>query len=331
MYKYCYPTQATGGSGITYAPERHWDLTDSVDIGDGGAGWLVYSIAGGTIVAERHDIPNHVETPGTGNYIAIKITDDCELQGHYVTYMHMLPNENQKTVGTYVSRGSIIGTVGDTGNSSGSHLHIQIRSGWWDKTGNEIDKIDFGDETTYPYRPGYSFESAYKITDQLFRCMQPQWDTPINSGPVDSSEETDIRIACTIAMKEAQSLGMIGMQEIVAVVYNRIKSTAFYGDTPYEIVSAPNQFSPYSQNKELFDSGGYTKEEINSELWIFTEKMLKGEISFNENGDGWASGYNPLISKAYYFRSDKKIEKDYLFTRTKGTYRHYYNGINMWS
>ena len=168
----------------------------------------------------------------------------------------------------------------------------------------------------------------HQYTQQLIRYLMPQY---LEDEP--TLDENNIRILGTCAIKEAQSLGLIGMEEVIAVIYNRMKSISFAGTTAYEIVSADNQFSVYYENKTLFDSGGYTIDQLNSinaGLVPFIQGILSGTISIT-NSNGWAAGYNSKIALAFYFRSDVLVQKDYLYTRQSGVFKHHYNGIGMWS
>ena len=42
-------------------------------------------------------------------------------------YAHMLAGSRRVTAGQSVSQGQVLGTVGSTGNSSGTHLHFEVR------------------------------------------------------------------------------------------------------------------------------------------------------------------------------------------------------------
>lgn len=64
---------------------------------------------------------------GYGNCVEIKHTDE---QGNifYTFYAHMRDNSLQVTKGQEVKIGQVIGTQGSTGNSTGDHLHFELRT-----------------------------------------------------------------------------------------------------------------------------------------------------------------------------------------------------------
>ena len=57
---------------------------------------------------------------GYGNYIVIK-----HANGAQTLYAHL--NANYVGVGDYVSAGEVIGGMGNTGRSTGTHLHFEVR------------------------------------------------------------------------------------------------------------------------------------------------------------------------------------------------------------
>ena len=59
---------------------------------------------------------------GNGNYVAISHSNRMQ-----TLYAHL--NSINVTAGDWVNKGSLIGTVGNTGRSTGPHLHFEVRGG----------------------------------------------------------------------------------------------------------------------------------------------------------------------------------------------------------
>lgn len=58
-----------------------------------------------------------------GNYVKIKQND-----GKSALYAHMEYGSINVNKGDYIEKGAIIGTIGDTGNAYGKHLHLEIKN-----------------------------------------------------------------------------------------------------------------------------------------------------------------------------------------------------------
>ena len=56
-----------------------------------------------------------------GNYVMIDIGD-----GNFAFYAHMIPGSASVQVGDKVTRGQIIGRLGNSGNTSEPHLHFHV-------------------------------------------------------------------------------------------------------------------------------------------------------------------------------------------------------------
>lgn len=96
-------------------------------------GQEVLAVADGTVVGTRNDLQE--QEPGTypdgiaideadGNYVVLDIGS-----GFYVNYAHMQPGSVRPQLGDQVSRGDVIGLVGNTGNSVAPHLHLHVMDG----------------------------------------------------------------------------------------------------------------------------------------------------------------------------------------------------------
>jgi len=90
------------------------------------------AVSAGVIVAVRNGIPENIphsdktavpitlDTVG-GNYVIIDLGND-----NYAFYAHLIPGSITVKIGDRVSRGQVIGKVGNSGNSTEPHLHFHI-------------------------------------------------------------------------------------------------------------------------------------------------------------------------------------------------------------
>ena len=83
---------------------------------------------GSNVMAVRDGEVTHAGWQGGyGNCVEIKHTSD-EGATFYTFYAHMMDNSLRVTKGQQVTLGQIIGTQGSTGNSTGPHLHFEVRT-----------------------------------------------------------------------------------------------------------------------------------------------------------------------------------------------------------
>jgi murein DD-endopeptidase len=94
-----------------------------------GYGTDVLAVADGVVVAvdttysESLSIDAHKHYPfdkATGNYVAL------DIGGYYAFYEHLKPNSIQVKVGDKVKKGTVLASLGFTGNTTGPHLHFHI-------------------------------------------------------------------------------------------------------------------------------------------------------------------------------------------------------------
>jgi len=69
--------------------------------------------------------PEMMPISGGGNHVQIEF--EYKQKTYYATYMHMAKTEVH--VGDIIHAGDFIGTQGNSGNSTGSHLHLEIHEG----------------------------------------------------------------------------------------------------------------------------------------------------------------------------------------------------------
>lgn len=89
-----------------------------VDFSFGTYGGAIFALSRGTVV--------EVGGPdaGYGNYAVIE--HEWRGERFQAVYAHMLPGSRSVGVGSVVEPGQTIGAIGDTGNATGPHLHLEI-------------------------------------------------------------------------------------------------------------------------------------------------------------------------------------------------------------
>lgn len=129
-----YVSKGTGGSGDYYWPVSGGKITSYMGDGRGHKGIDIGAPYGTPIYAAEEG--KIIETGsgwngGYGNCIRIQHPD-----GNVTVYAHQ--SSLAVSYGEYVVKGQLIGYVGSTGDSSGNHLHFEVRS-----NGRYLDPLDF--------------------------------------------------------------------------------------------------------------------------------------------------------------------------------------------
>lgn len=93
----------------------------------------ICAVFSGTVVRSRMVTDTSNRTWEWGNYVSVAGDD-----GMTVYYCHL--SSRMAEAGQYVRAGEVIGSEGTTGKSTGSHLHLEVRSGGYD-TVNAADYI----------------------------------------------------------------------------------------------------------------------------------------------------------------------------------------------
>ncbi len=133
-------------NGQFYAPERYAidfvQLNDQDTLYDGPVDALesfayygddILSVADGTVVRIQDGLEE--QTPGSfepgataasagGNFVVVDIGD-----GHFAFYAHLQPGSLTVEEGDEVTKGEVLGLLGNTGNSDGPHLHFHVMDG----------------------------------------------------------------------------------------------------------------------------------------------------------------------------------------------------------
>ncbi len=86
------------------------------------SGTAIYAVKSGTVITSKALRNSSGGYKSYGEYIVIDHHD-----GTMTLYAHMYPDSRMVSPGESVSQGQQIGKVGTTGNSTGNHLHFEVR------------------------------------------------------------------------------------------------------------------------------------------------------------------------------------------------------------
>ena len=95
-----------------------------IDVNINVIGKTIVAVKSGTVVTSKALRYSNGNYRSYGEYIVINHHD-----GTMTLYAHMLSGSRAVSVGQSVSQGQPIGQVGSTGNSTGPHLHFEVRIG----------------------------------------------------------------------------------------------------------------------------------------------------------------------------------------------------------
>lgn len=119
-----YVSSDYGPRTITLNGEKVSKKHNGIDL---TSGTTIVPIAPGKVTAVKTDIKGTTKSSSTGNYVAINHGDNLVSY-----YYHMKYGSIPVKVGDEVSKDTVIGEKGATGNVTGPHLHLAIKkSGKW--------------------------------------------------------------------------------------------------------------------------------------------------------------------------------------------------------
>lgn len=109
-----------------------------IDVSFSGTQYVI-SVANGTVVSSYNGCDNNGYYGnrcggGYGNYILIEHTSGIKTR-----YAHLKPNTIRVSVGDSVEQGQIIAEMGNSGSSTGQHLHFEVI----DLTGSTVDPLTY--------------------------------------------------------------------------------------------------------------------------------------------------------------------------------------------
>lgn len=110
--------------GTHEKPEGENATGAAIDIGAGGQSnkYYVISIGNGTVTKiQNGNMEDGDKTSAVGNCVTVNYN------GLEVRYMHMYKGSIQVEVGDTVTYGQVIGKIGNSGDSTGAHLHVDMK------------------------------------------------------------------------------------------------------------------------------------------------------------------------------------------------------------
>lgn len=141
-----YPTGITSNYGyrndpITGEKSKHSGIDIAGGVGNGiiniiaaKSGIVVYPTANANISCSSNDYSCN---NGSGNYVIIEHSD-----GNFTLYAHLHENSISVTAGDSVEQGQVIGKMGSSGYSTGTHLHFEVREGQ-NNSSATVDPLDY--------------------------------------------------------------------------------------------------------------------------------------------------------------------------------------------
>ena len=121
-YGYIFPIPGLGKSNINNRNYPSYPGHTGVDININVVGKKVVAVKSGTVEISTALRNSNGTYRSYGEYVVINHHD-----GTMTLYAHMLSGSRTVSVGQEVSQGQVLGTVGSTGNSTGPHLHFEVR------------------------------------------------------------------------------------------------------------------------------------------------------------------------------------------------------------
>ena len=121
---YIFPIPGLSKANINNKNYPSYPTHNGVDINIGVVGKSVVAVKAGTVVESTAFKDSNGNYYSYGEYVTINHHD-----GTQTLYAHLLAGSRKVSSGQEVKQGQVIGTVGSTGRSTGTHLHFGVRVG----------------------------------------------------------------------------------------------------------------------------------------------------------------------------------------------------------
>ena len=119
---YIFPVSGLSKSNIRTLRYPSYPGHTGIDVNINVVGKSIVAVKSGTVVISTAMRRSDGSYKSYGEYVVVNHHD-----GTMTLYAHMLSGSRTVSVGDEVSQGQVLGTVGSTGNSTGPHLHFEVR------------------------------------------------------------------------------------------------------------------------------------------------------------------------------------------------------------
>lgn len=149
----------------------------AIDISGGNSQNYIIAVSKGVVYSINNSCDNNGSFRNPcggylGNYVILKHSGDV-----YTIYAHLYPNSITVSQGDTVDQGQIIGIMGNSGSSTGTHLHFQIEVGGRSQA-NAVNPLDYiSAENPRPVTISSGTGSSTEITgDNKMLAMLLSWE-----------------------------------------------------------------------------------------------------------------------------------------------------------
>ena len=272
------------GVGTWYVSQGYKTSHTALDLTTGVPGRIagspVYASKAGTAVSIRND-KDGSHGGGWGNSILIRHDETTDADGncYYTRYAHLTSLPSQK-VGAKISQGDQLGTVGNTGKSTGYHLHYQIyftsatRTDYGNFTGSAAFSVD---PNTIPDFPGSPWKENQKSSVDYAKSpyiTDDDMNTIIGAvkgdGSVTQSQYNEV--VNGIADKICQAQGVTAGSKLEQLIHDFVKKQLDGMKEQGE--SAVNQLLQGGNFYYIFDN--FCQSVVNNAIWYIENKV--GEV-----------------------------------------------------
>lgn len=173
-----------------------------------------------------------------GNYVKIK-----QNNGKSALYAHMKYGSVNVNIGDYVEKGAIIGTMGNTGNAYGNHLHLEVKN---QNNINENPIISLNEKTTEIEE----IKQDVEIPEENITTSQPQ---TIETEKSIENINTQIKEDIHVEDNEYLSSNYTGTSIVDGLKSINIDSSYDYRQMLAEKNDITNYHGSYEQNIKLLN------------------------------------------------------------------------------